>query len=48
MFDSWVDVLQVAACGGVGGFIYWAAREHGRVFVTLWNHIRNRDPIPPR
>jgi len=40
MYENWMDVLQVAACGGAGGFIYWAAREHGGVFVELWNRVR--------
>ena len=42
MPQDWVEVLQVAACGGVGGMIYWAAREHGGVFVQLWNRIARR------
>ena len=44
MFESWIDVVQVAACGGVGGFIYWAGREHGRVFVQIWNRVTRRAP----
>jgi hypothetical protein len=47
MPENWVELLRIAACGGVGGFIYWAAREHGGVFVTLWNRVVRRNPISP-
>jgi hypothetical protein len=42
MYQNWTDVLQVAACGGVGGLLYWAMREHGGVFVALWRRISRR------
>jgi hypothetical protein len=48
MYENWVDVLQVAACGGAGGFIYWATREHGDALVQLWKRVTQRGPIARR
>lgn len=39
MFESGFDVVVLAGAGALGGFIYWAARNHGEVWVRLWAFI---------
>lgn len=39
MFDSVYDFALYAAAGAAGGLIYWAAREHGKIFSELLQRL---------
>lgn len=42
MFETWFDVVHFGAAGLTGGLIYWAARQQGSVFATIWRRLVKR------